>query len=157
MLSSEIVAFISQYPHLQKWFLGIFNSDTLPRKIPPNFFLIVNKDLSTERGSHWYCLFRVSKAELECFDSLGVDENRLTLLKSVNFLGVRHIDFNKNQVQSDQSVSCGEFCLYFIFERLHNLDFGFSELLNDILVHDTEENEKRVTEFYEKFKHGFVD
>lgn len=157
MLSSEIVAFIRQFPHIESCFLGIFNTDTLPRKIPVNKFLIVNKSLSSEAGSHWYCLFRVSKPDLECFDSLGVDEERQELLKSVRFYGIQNIDFNKKQVQANHSSSCGEFCLFFIFERLHNLDFSFAELLNDIFVYETEANEEIVTQFYQKFQNGFIN
>lgn len=157
MLSSEILNFIAQYPHIQSWFLGIYNTDTLPRKIPINYFLIVNKSLSTENGSHWYCLFRVSRTELECFDSLGVDDERESLLKSVGFFGIRTIDYNKNKVQAEDSSTCGQFCLYFIFERLHNLDFSFAELLNDIFVRETEANEERVTQFYLNYQNGFIN
>ena len=49
------------------------------------------------------------------------------------------------------------FVCFFIFERLHNLDFSFPELLNEIFVPDTEKNELTVSDFYEKYQHGFID
>ena len=37
--------------------------------------------------------------------------------------------------------------LYFLFERLFNLDLTFDELLEDIFENNIDENEKKVTEF----------
>jgi hypothetical protein len=107
-------------------------------------------------GIHWFLLIRISKNELECFDSLGVNLERQSQLKAQQFTGIRQIYFNKNQLQPSDSSSCGQFCLFFIFERLHNLDFSFGELINEILTEEKKTNEKIVTEFYNSYQYGFI-
>ena len=157
MLSDEIIEFFNFYPHLKKYFLGIRNIDTLIKTIPVNHFLICNTDLSTGPGKHWFVLFRYNQRELECFDSLGVGTERQALLRSVQFKSIRELNYNESPVQSVTSSSCGEFCLYFIFERLHNLDFDFSDFLNEIFSQNLEKNEQVVSEFYSTNQNGFVD
>jgi len=50
--------------------------------------------------------------------------------------------------QSEISTSCGKFVLYFIFERLTNLDIPYFELLEEIFKENSSANEKIVEDFY---------
>ena len=147
MLGNELNEFFVSLPNFKKFFLGVYSIDTCPRKIPLNHFLICNTDVSSGSGVHWFALFRFSRQEVECFDSLGVNEYKLEVLKSLQFNGVSNLIFNKTQVQASESASCGQFCLYFLFERLHNLDFSFNELMNEIFVNDLRKNEEQVEKF----------
>ena len=157
MISNEIIEFFNRYPHLKKYFLGIRNIDTLSKTVPINHFVICNTDLSSGPGKHWFVLFRYNQRELECFDSLGVGAERQAFLRSVKFKSIRELNYNESPVQSVESSSCGQFCLFFIFERLHNLDFEFSDLINEIFTDNLEKNEHVVTEFYNTNQHGFVN
>lgn len=158
MLSSEIIDFFAKYSHLNKWFLGCFSLDTIPSNIPVNYYLICNQDKSFQPGSHWWALYRSSATSIEFFDSLGVDESKATHLCSlIKIKKLKEIEFNETVLQAKDSVSCGEFCLFFLFNRLHNLDYSFDETLNDIFYTDTSLNEQAVTKFYEKYKHGFIN
>jgi len=51
--------------------------------------------------------------------------------------------------QSETSASCGKFVLYYVFERLLNMDIEFLELLEEIFKEDAAENERLVQDFYE--------
>ena len=63
---------------------------------------------------------------LEVFDSLGKAADL------INDIGVNiAVRFNETQLQSDESKSCGEFVLYFIFSRLHNFDLDIEEYLKE--------------------------
>ena len=157
MISTDIADFFSNYPHLKRYFLGIFNVDTIRKNIPVNHFLICNTDLSSGPGQHWFVLFRYSVSELECFDSLAVGADRQTFLRSVKFRGIRELHYNQSPVQLPTSTTCGHFCLFFIFERLHNLDFEFSEFLNELFTENLDQNELIVSEFYRNHYNGFIN
>ena len=100
-----------------------------------------------------FCFVRTSKETIECFDSLGVnDEKKQTLKSSCKFKGIKEMIFNETQFQSDVSDTCGLFSIYFIVERMFNLDLSFEEILSDIFDPENHlENENKVKEFYETF------
>ena len=148
MISTEIKLFFERYPSLKKFFLGTFSIDTVPKVIPLNHFLICNTDTSSGPGVHWFALFRFSKQELECFDSLGISQEKKDVLTLLNIKGVSKLVYNVTQVQANDSTSCGEFAVYFLFERLHNLDFSFHELVNELFVEDLTKNEEEVKSFF---------
>ena len=154
MLSDQILQFFATFPQLNKYFLGVFSIDTVPKKIPINHFLVCNTDTSKGDGIHWFALFRPTKNNLECFDSLGVTFQKTEILRLINFSGVCKLKFNESQIQPDSSSLCGEFCIYFLFERLHNLDYKFNELVNELFSDNLEDNEKNVLCFLVDLKKG---
>ena len=154
MLSPDIIQFFEHFHELNKYFLGVFSIDTLPKKIPLNHFLICNTDTSDGPGVHWFALFRSTKDNIECFDSLGVNPEKQETLRAKNFLGVKKLKFNESQIQPNNSVLCGQYSIYFLFERLHNLDYKFHELINELFSDDLEANQKTVECFFEESQNG---
>jgi len=157
MLSSEIIDFFQRdaYSHLLRYFLGIFSADTLPKFIKVNHFLICNTSPSTASTGHWYALFRPSSGAIEYFDSLGVDQLKVNQLNShLKIRSLKEIEFNETPVQDSTSDTCGHFCLYYIVQRLHNLDYSFDELINEIFSSKISLNERIVTEFYQQRHDG---
>ena len=112
-------------------------------------FCICNTDVSSGIGKHWFVLLRSSKTTLECFDSLGITaEKTLVLKKYCELKGISEIVYNETQFQDNLSNTCGLFVIYFIFERMHNLDLAFEEILEEIFDDkDKEKNEQIVQEF----------
>ena len=149
MQGFEINNFLDNYPELKKYYKGIFAIDTLPRQLKYRHFCICNTDKSTGVGIHWFCFLRNSKKTIECFDSLGISqEKRIILRKHCKFLGIDEIEFNETQFQASDSESCGFFTIYFILERMHNLDLTFETLLAEIFDPESEEiNERKVKKF----------
>lgn len=154
MLSTQFEDIFSK-THLQSNFKGVFPSDLIPKKIPINNFIICNTDSSSSSGAHWYVVYRIDKSTLEVFDSLGIDtEKRHFLSSKFKLRGIKSLQFNTTPVQSDSSVACGQFCVYFIFQRLHNQDLEFTELLNEIFDADCERNEHKVSAFFNEQENG---
>jgi Ulp1 family protease len=101
---------------------------------------------------HWYCLYRDSPTTIECFDSLGIDtEKKLFLQNFYQRSRVKQIDFNTAPVQECNTSTCGLFCIYFIFNRLLNLDLPFDVLLNEIFNEKLDQNEIKVKKFMTDF------
>jgi len=149
MLSTEFSEVFSKFPNVHKVFKGTYCADKLPKSLSPCEFAIVNTDLSNNPGIHWYVVFCYDKNSLEIFDSLSIDDSKKTFIKN-NFRlkRIRDIEFNTTIFQRDDSDSCGKHCIYFIINRLYNLDHSFKRLLSIIYCNNKDENEKRVDDFY---------
>ena len=82
------------------------------------------------------------------FDSLSVDADKLNNLKIYGKLkGIKTIKYNESSFQTDNSDSCGLFVIYFIWQRMFNLDLNFDQILEEIFVADNDLNELKVKEF----------
>jgi hypothetical protein len=148
MQGSEFAQYFDKFPHLKKHFLGVFSIDTVPKTIKYRYFCISNTDISTEPGQHWIGFVRNSKYQIECFDSLGVTlEKKQKLLTFCAFNHVKELKFNESQFQSKDSNTCGQFTIYFLIERMHNLDLTFNQVLEEIFDDNQAENELKVEEF----------
>ncbi|MBM3938634.1 MAG: hypothetical protein FJ333_08300 [Sphingomonadales bacterium] len=128
-------------------FEGIFSYDTIPKHFKNRNFIIVNTDISSGPGKHWFCIVK-NNGMIECFDSLGVTTAKQSFLRNhFAIRGITHVTFNVTPVQPLDSTLCGQFVLYFLFERYHNLDMTFDDLLNDIFTLDLERNNTQIIEF----------
>lgn len=128
MYNSLITSFLCQY--FYKLILAIF---------------VIYSEAS-EPGQHWFVLLKVEQGQFELFDSLGGDSK--FLLQTLPYSG--ECTFNATPVQLAESTSCGEFCLYYIIQRLHNLDLDFDNFINDFFCAIPEVNELRVSAFINK-------
>ena len=149
MQGLEITHFIDSFPNLKNHCKGVFAINTLPKTLKYRHFCICNTDFSDGSGIHWFCFLRNSKTTVECFDSLGIcDQKREILMKHCAFRGVTEIIFNETQFQKNTSNTCGLFVIYFIFERMHNLDLSFETILSEIFdAADQQINEDQVKRF----------
>lgn len=148
MQSSELIDFINLFPSLAEYFKGICSISTIPKYLKINHFLIVNTEPAHLPGEHWFCLIK-RKSQFEYFDSLGVTTRKLDILKENLYLRKNiEIKFNETAVQSNDSISCGKFVLYFIVQRMFNLDLSYMTLLNDIFSENVEENERIIQKFF---------
>jgi len=151
MLSSEFLDVFQNFPNIKEVYLGCYSSDKLPKKIQINQFCIVNTDISTGTGIHWYIVLRYSKRILEVFDSLGIDQGRKEFLqKNFELGGIKEIVFNTTRFQRNDSDTCGKFVLYFVINRLYNLDHSFHDLLEELFNQNLDKNEDIVKKFYEE-------
>lgn len=96
-------------------------------------------------GKHWFIVF-VFDDVCEVFDSLGANPHFIkTYLPKYS----KYAEYNTSAVQSKTSKLCGEYCLYFIINRLLNLDLHFEEVCNILFSDNCEKNEKQVVDFIE--------
>lgn len=144
MLTHELLTELQKFNFKQN-FQGIFSADNVPSKIDNLKFVIVNTDVSSGPGKHWYALVRLNNL-IECFDSLGVTEDRKQFICS-HIKGIRFVSINLTPLQPFSSQLCGQFVLYYLFERYQNLDLKFSVLLNQCFDDNVVTNEQFVKNF----------
>lgn len=153
MLSNEIIRLLLKLP-FKDFFDGIFARDNVPKQLKDRHFIILNTDIQSGPGKHWYTVLKINGV-VECFDSLGIDdEKKKFLVENFNFRGAKYLDINRTQVQPSSSILCGEYVLYFLFERYTNLDMTFDDLLNEIFSNNLRENDVYVNNFISSFNHG---
>ena len=148
--------YFANFPTLLKLFDGVFSFDKIPAKLQLYHFIICNTDISSGTGKHWFCIIRSNKKFVECFDSLGFQEQskKTALLSALKFNRISEIKINTTPVQLSNTDTCGKFCLMFIIERLHNPDMPFDELINDIFSDDCKKNEELVANFFHEIIEG---
>jgi len=99
--------------------LGVFSSDNIPKTVSKGQALIVNTAPKGTEGQHWLSLYRdPDDGILEIFDSFGLPLGAYPLVKKWVGIKEKCIRRNVGQVQSDNSDSCGVFCLLFIILRV---------------------------------------
>lgn len=148
MQSNEFDLYFEKFPYLKNHFLGIFSIDNLPQTIPFRKFLICNTDIASGKGIHWFCCVKTCTKFIELFDSLGFDVIKQNLFKTYCKFRTKKIVFNETGFQETTSDTCGKFCIYFIINRMYNLDTIFEDLLEDIFSDSNcSNNEKLVEKF----------
>lgn len=129
---------------IRKSFGGVFASDSLP--IYKNNFssYIINLDAHTLPGSHWTAVFFTSNAQAFYFDSFGHKPKNKNIL---NFMkrNASMIYYNKICVQDYYSVTCGYYCLFFLYCCVRNLKMNRLSLIN------RKKNEIFIKNFIRKF------
>ncbi|MDP2788492.1 MAG: hypothetical protein Q8O46_00360 [bacterium] len=148
MKGFEFVNYFDKVPHVKSMFINVFSIDQIPTIIPLRKFLVCNLSESKLPGSHWVVLVRSEKETLEIFNSLGFINLDL-IAPYLKFRNKIKVHFNEDQFQSDNSTSCGKFCIYFAVQRILNLDMSFEHILELIFNLNKEINELTVTKFCE--------
>lgn len=157
MKGDEFLTYINKFPSIKQYFDGVFSLDLMPNSLKLRHFCLCNFDLSSGKGTHWYIILRYDNSSYELFDSLGLNDDKKSLLKKYCKIK-KDLIFNKTQFQRNDSDSCGYFCLYFIIERLHNYDLDFNDLLSNIFNSENlDANERQVSLFIEDIRKDFHD
>ena len=96
-------------------FGGVYACDEIPITLLPGYFYIFNTAPSSHPGEHWISVY--AGCEVECFDSL-VRKQTVEQFKKI-IRGLRYT--NTVAVQNPLSISCGEYCLFYVYMRCRGL------------------------------------
>ena len=96
-----------------KHFRGIYSRDGLPHKIRKECG-IINLDDIQGHGTHWVC-YRNLDSVVEYFDPFGLTMPNEAL--EYFHTSRKRIVYSMNEIQNRNTVLCGYWCLYYLFER----------------------------------------
>jgi hypothetical protein len=147
MQSSEFEIYFKHFPYLNERFSGVFSIDTVPKKLKNRHFCIVNTDVASENGSHWFAIICHNKSLYELFDSLSINSEKETKLKKFLKFNTNFLEVNETQFQLNESILCGNFCVYYLIQRMYNLDLDYCDFLCETFDSDLSKNELLVTKF----------
>ena len=100
---------LEKYYENEPRFNGVYSRNNLPKKIKGGAY-VINLDEYADVGTHWIALF-CNKSEIVYFNSFGVEYVPKEIKE---FVGNKNITANFFQVQANNSVMCGYFCIAFI-------------------------------------------
>lgn len=101
----------------------MFAADQLPSNLTFPCGFIVNTDPYDKKGSHWCAFFFPNSNTVEYFDSYGKPINYYNSYFPKYVSDFPTIITNSKQLQSDNSVLCGMYCLFFLLHRLNGVAF----------------------------------
>ena len=84
------------------------------------FFVCANLDESNMEGSHWVGMYIARKgAELEFFDSYGIDINKF-IHHFINFVNMNNLRVVQNlqTLQGPKSLVCGHYVIMYMYFRI---------------------------------------
>ena len=136
MRSSDIATLADFTPH----FLGVFPADMFP-KVQTNISFIVNTQPSTENGEHWLAIF-IDETTIHLFDSFGrgFQDFAEPFNKYLSEFSDGYKTFAERiHVQDYTSNTCGEWSLYYIFNKTCKKDdclkyFGVDLQKNELFL-----------------------
>ena len=132
----QIRDIVQRHDNLRENVRGVFARDQLPMNLPPGGY-ILNTDDSNGRGIHWIALW-VLEDSMEFMDSFGHRPEYYGWSFTLPVL------VNTKQIQSNDAITCGPFCMYFLYYR--SLDLSMKTIL-DYFNADTQSNDLYVARF----------
>ena len=136
---------LKKNPVTNKNIIGTFPGCISPSKNVKQYAFITNTELYHQSGEHWNAWI-VKENKIIFFDSFGRDlkdtsftDNYKTIVKKMN-----NLEYSKVQIQSFTTVTCGYFCIHFIYVISLGLDLEcfLNEYSNNFM-----ENDKFVFDF----------
>jgi len=129
----------------------VFPLDLLPKFNHDRQYMIINTEASHLPGKHWVSIYFPRDSKAEFFDSLGQCPSSYSHF-ILNFLienAPKGFIYNRKRIQKPFSISCGIYCLFFLYFRNRNVSFV---KIMSYFKNDFEKNEKKVNFFYKKIK-----
>ena len=102
--------------------LGVVAHDKVPpldRSKRRPFALVLNTDPADKPGAHWLAFLASASEPLEMFDFYGFPFD----MHSLAHLASRMYSSSYSYQSLDSSV-CGNYCLFFLFNRAHGLSYA---------------------------------
>jgi len=133
----DISKMLKDVPH----FRGVYTRDMLPKRILKRECGVINTDTISGIGKHWVCYYNDPKSQyIEFLDSFGLlpAKEILTYLKTSG----KDIHYSSSQLQANDSIKCGYYCVYFIKER--NKGRSMYDIIYKFKQEPTEFNEMKV-------------
>ena len=132
MYGRQIEQVISNLELVYCHFNGIYMIDEvaeLYKKLTIHGFVIVNTQPSSERGKHWFVLYKSGCNSFEIFDPLGFPSFKNQCIFQT-FGGQFY--YNIVPVQPPHSDTCALFCITFAVHRIWNIGETFDNILYNL-------------------------
>ena len=100
---------LEMYYKNEQIFNSVFSRNNLPKTIKDGAY-VINLDEYADLGAHWTALF-CNRNEIDYFDNFDVEHIPEEIKE---FIGKKNIKANIFQVQTNDSVMRGYFCIVFI-------------------------------------------
>ena len=107
--------------------LGGYAADKIPKTMQIKSGFIANTDPHQQPGKHWIAFF-YDNGVLECFDSYGHSPDIYSVHLGQFMRTFYKIKVNKKRIQSNDTVVCGQYCLFYLMCRSRG--YSMDEIVN---------------------------
>ena len=143
----QLTTVCTEDPYIQPLFYGVIAIDKLPTKWPSIGMYIINQDIQTGPGIHWYALaLGLEGPKRAAFVDTFGRQPPPTITNSLTNQGFT-IYYNDVQLQSVLTSQCGELSLVFL--KLWARGYTSLEILKKFMTDQTESPFQN--EFFSKF------
>jgi len=123
----------------------VYPSDCLPYSLPRPAAIVINTDPKTKSGKHWVAVYIDHEGKADYMDSFGLPP--FPAAKKCLNSCCEEWQYSTKQVQSFLTVTCGQYCVYFLHERCRGAPM--QKILKKF-TNDYEANDDFVTKFVNK-------
>ena len=150
MYTDQLVELLKKYKFSKNKFCGVLSLDQVPlKRVKHPCAFVVNTHDSTQPGEHWFAIYLPVRGPAEYFDSYGLPPFQQRI---VEFLKKNSNSFihNKQRIQSDTSVNCGLFSLFYLYFRTKG--YTMKQYLKFFVKDNLSYNDHIVNYLYKKYK-----
>ena len=127
---------------IEKYFLGVFPVDKLPKHVPYPSCLIANTQPSSDPGEHWVAIYIDPVGKATHFCSYGKEPGPV-ICKWLNEHTNQWVATTR-RIQGGISTTCGQYCLFYLHFRCRSMPV---HVIISLFSSDFRENDCIVTAF----------
>lgn len=151
MDGKEILNILRRNKKISAGIYGVYSADNIPTVVSYPTAYIVNTDESKLPGQHWVAFyFEHPKKKAEYFDSYGLLPIRNSFLEVLPVV----YKYSSHTIQGLYSITCGEYCLYFLEKRASNT--SMQKIISSFST-NTDWNDNKVHEYITKKENCLVN
>ena len=124
---------------IEKYFVGVFAIDKLPKRVPYPCCIIANTQPSGHPGEHWVALYIDEQKRGNYFCSYG--QTPPAIIEQWIKKNTEEYELTTKRIQGSFSTTCGQYCLFYLHFRCCNVTHNTIASLfscdlreNDLLV-----------------------
>lgn len=153
LTAHELNQCLTTDPVTKKMFNGVYCADEIPICNVKHSCFISNTDITGLPGSHWVAFYFPKKGPPEYFDSVGNPPGYYhTFFEDVLVLGGPQYLQNSTRVQGKNSVSCGAFCIYYLYYRCRGV--AMASIVESFDLTEFSENDYMTLDLVNKIGQG---
>jgi hypothetical protein len=101
-----------------RFHVGVYAANTLPKKCRKPAAVIMNNQNSSMPGEHWSAAFLPVRGKAEYFCSYGLQPNLVAAHEKFLLRNAKAYIYNKKQLQQLETQECGRFCLLYLANKM---------------------------------------
>jgi hypothetical protein len=149
MYTHHLVKLLLKNKFTRKIFCGVVPFDQIKLRIlKHSCSFIVNTHDSSKAGEHWFAVFVPKNGIPEYFDSYGEPPSIKRIIDFLKLNGNGKFIYNTQRIQSDTSINCGKFSLFYLYFRAKG--YKMTEYTKIFNKYNLDLNDKIIDCIYDK-------
>ena len=142
----ELTQALSQNKYTNKYFMGVYPSNFLPKIGRKPAILVANTDPAHKPGAHWVAFYIPKTGPIEFFDSIANTPVDTVFVKYM-LKNAKSYRFSGRRIQGLFTTTCGKYCAIYLYYKSKKMSFvKFLKMFGDNLS----QNENKINRMYDR-------